>query len=49
MALSCSVVRPGHRYQLLRGLTYGLTLAEIKEIYRTSYGLKAVWDHLKSA
>jgi len=27
MAASCSVVRPGHRYQLLRALTYGLTLA----------------------
>jgi peptidoglycan LD-endopeptidase CwlK len=28
---------------------YGLTLAEIKEIYRTSYGIKAVWDELRKA
>ena len=27
MAATCSVVPPGHRYQLLRGLTYGLSLA----------------------
>ena len=27
---------------------YGLTLAEIKEIYRTSHSLKAVWSELKS-
>ena len=29
--------------------TYGFTLAEIKEIYRTSYGLKEVWEKLKAA
>jgi peptidoglycan L-alanyl-D-glutamate endopeptidase CwlK len=28
---------------------YGLTLAEIKEIYRTGYGIKAVWSELKAA
>ena len=28
---------------------YGLTLAEIKEIYRTSHSLKAVWSELKTA
>jgi hypothetical protein len=28
---------------------YGLTLAEIKEIYRASHGIKAVWEELKRA
>ncbi len=28
---------------------YGLTLAEIKEIYRAGYGIKAVWSELKAA
>ena len=28
---------------------YGLTLAEIKEIYRTGHGIKAVWSELKAA
>jgi hypothetical protein len=29
--------------------TYGITLAEIKEIYRTGNGIKAVWAELKAA
>jgi peptidoglycan LD-endopeptidase CwlK len=29
--------------------TYGLTLAEIKEIYRSGHGIKAVWSELKAA
>lgn len=29
--------------------TYGLTLAEIKEIYRAGYGIKAVWEELRAA
>jgi peptidoglycan LD-endopeptidase CwlK len=29
--------------------TYGLTLAEIKEIYRAGHGVKAVWSELKAA
>ena len=29
--------------------TYGLTLAEIKEIYRNGRGIKAVWSELKAA
>ena len=29
--------------------TYGLTLAEIKEIYRKGHGIKAVWSELKAA
>jgi peptidoglycan LD-endopeptidase CwlK len=28
---------------------YGLTLAEIKEIYRAGHGIKAVWEELKKA
>jgi peptidoglycan LD-endopeptidase CwlK len=28
---------------------YGLTLAEIKEIYRAGHGIKAVWEELKRA
>ena len=28
---------------------YGLTLAEIKEIYRAGHGIKAVWSELKAA
>jgi len=28
---------------------YGLTLPEIKEIYRAGYGIKAVWAELKAA
>ena len=28
---------------------YGLTLAEIKEIYRSGHGVKAVWSELKTA
>ena len=28
---------------------YGLTLAEIKEIYRAGHGMKAVWSELKAA
>jgi peptidoglycan LD-endopeptidase CwlK len=28
---------------------YGLTLAEIKEIYRAGHGIKAVWTELKAA
>ncbi len=28
---------------------YGLTLTEIKEIYRTGHGIKAVWSELKAA
>jgi peptidoglycan LD-endopeptidase CwlK len=29
--------------------TYGLTLSEIKEIYRAGHGIKAVWSKLKAA
>ena len=29
--------------------TYGLTLAEIKEICRAGHGIKAVWAELKAA
>jgi peptidoglycan LD-endopeptidase CwlK len=29
--------------------SFGFTIAELKEIYRTSYGLKAVWEKLKAA